>query len=154
MPKCPFNCVFYLSPFISDCGEYSTEQEGNCLRFFALQTVSTNAMRIAFDKMMPAKFEDKIKEFKRHCKKHQKDKRIQEQLSIKYFVLIRNFLILSNIIVKNITVNVSREIFDYTLILYFVLKSIYNAIFYLIYKNTKFYFLAFISGHLKMSKSI
>lgn len=57
-------------------------------------------MRIAFDKMMPAKFEDKIKEFKRHCKIHQKDKRIQEQLSIKYFVLIRNFLILSNIIVK------------------------------------------------------
>lgn len=121
-----------LNIFVDNCGEYSTEQEGNCLRFFALQTVSTNAMRIAFDMMMPAKCEEKIKEFKRYCKKHPKNKRIQEQLSIKYFVLIRNFLIRSNIIVKNITVNVSREIFDYTLILYFVLRSIYNAIFYLI----------------------
>lgn len=74
-----------------DCGKYSTEQEGNCLRFFALQTVSANAMRIAFDNMQPIQFEDKMKDFKQNCKSNSK---MKELSSIKYS--INNLLTLLN----------------------------------------------------------
>lgn len=42
-------------------------------------------MRIAFDKMQPPKFEDKINNFKQYCTSNAKNPKMTELLSIKYF---------------------------------------------------------------------
>lgn len=45
---------------------FATEKEGNCLRYFALQDVSREAMRKALDSM-PDKFETIWKRFMKYC---------------------------------------------------------------------------------------
>lgn len=55
--------------FISDSGVFATEEEGNFFRFFNLQSVSADAMRMAFDKL-PGVFQEKIERFKTYCMSH------------------------------------------------------------------------------------
>lgn len=51
--------------------EYSTEGEGNCIRFFALQYVATKAMRIKIDKH-PENFKTMWERFEKKCPKENK----------------------------------------------------------------------------------
>lgn len=53
--------IKYFCLFI-DSKMFSTSKQGNCLRFFELQSVSANAMRIFFDKM-PDTFQEKIDKY-------------------------------------------------------------------------------------------
>lgn len=61
--------VFFL--FSLDSGMYSSEKQGNCLRYFALQSVCSDAMRKAFDNLSGT-FAGKISKFKQHCSKNVK----------------------------------------------------------------------------------
>lgn len=56
---------FYL-PFILDSDKFSTKEQGNCLRFFALQATSADTMRKVLDNL-PDTFKnliDNVKESK------------------------------------------------------------------------------------------
>lgn len=57
--------------YISDSGDFATENEGNFFRFFDMLSVSADAMRIVFDKL-PGEFEEKIKEFMKCCMRHRR----------------------------------------------------------------------------------
>lgn len=63
---------------LSDCtiflesGKFTTEKEGNCLRFFALQSVSLDALRIALDNMSES-FQTKWQRFANYCKMKEKE---------------------------------------------------------------------------------
>lgn len=57
--------IVYLH-FLSDSGNFSTKKQGNCLRFFALQTASAGALRTVFDNIADT-FENKKTKFVKHC---------------------------------------------------------------------------------------
>lgn len=67
-----------INVHIDDSGMFSTSKQGNCLRFFELQSVSAEAMRIVLDKRMPDSFNDKIKQYRKlsevRSKKSKKEK--------------------------------------------------------------------------------
>lgn len=52
---------------LDESGKFTTEKEGNCLRFFALQSVSLDALRIALDNR-PESFQTKWERFTNYCK--------------------------------------------------------------------------------------
>lgn len=52
--------------FFSDSGKFATEREGNCLRFFALQAISRDAMEKALDSM-PGTFQSKLQTYVNMC---------------------------------------------------------------------------------------
>lgn len=64
-----FELINFICFKISDSGVFATENEGNFFRFFHLQNVSVDAMRIAFDKL-PGAFQEKIERFKSYCMSH------------------------------------------------------------------------------------
>ena len=57
--------------FFSDPEKYSTENEQNCLRFFALQGVSREAMKMTIDTLFQ-NFNTMWTSFKAYCKKEKK----------------------------------------------------------------------------------
>lgn len=63
--------------FFGDCTifleseKFTTEKEGHCLRFFALQSVSLDALGIALD--MSESFQTKWQRFANYCKMKQKE---------------------------------------------------------------------------------
>lgn len=59
--------------WLIDSEMFSTSKQGNCLRFFELQSVSAAVMRTVFDKM-PGSFEDKIKRYRDSRQKSEKEK--------------------------------------------------------------------------------
>lgn len=63
-------CFFFL---LIDSGMFSTSKQGNCLRFFELQSVSAAVMRTVLDKM-PGSFQGKIKQYRESCRKSEKKK--------------------------------------------------------------------------------
>lgn len=73
-----------------DSKMFSTSKQGNCLRFFELQSVSAEAMRIFLDKMMPYSFEDKIKQYRRS--RSQKSKKEKDFLSRIYAIIFFNII--------------------------------------------------------------
>lgn len=71
---------------------FSTSEQGNCLRFFELQSVSANAMRIFLDKM-PDTFQKKIEQY---CKSHRIDSEekkdfVSRMYAFFYFNIIQYF---------------------------------------------------------------
>lgn len=64
--------------FFGDCTifleseKFTTEKEGHCLRFFALQSVSLDALGIALDNMSES-FQTKWQRFANYCKMKQKE---------------------------------------------------------------------------------
>lgn len=52
---------------LDESGKFTTEKEGNCLRFFALQAVSLDALRIALNNR-PGSFQTKWERFTNYCK--------------------------------------------------------------------------------------
>lgn len=59
--------LFHNLDYFVDSGKYVTENEGNCLRFFALQAVGKVATRKILDSM-PDTFERKWDRFEKYCK--------------------------------------------------------------------------------------
>lgn len=62
-----------------DSGKYTTNKQGNCLRLFALQAVSADAMRKVFDN--PNDFEDKKTRLKQYCESNLTNSRNNELFS-------------------------------------------------------------------------
>lgn len=56
-----------ISVKVDDSGEYSTVGQGNCLRFFQLQNVSSSALRKLFESL-PGNVESNINQLKTMCK--------------------------------------------------------------------------------------
>lgn len=55
---------FFSISFFSDTDKFSTKEQGNCLRFFALQATSADTMRKVLDNL-PDKFENLINNVKK-----------------------------------------------------------------------------------------
>lgn len=67
-------CYYYEKSLFLDSGDYSTEKEANLLRFFALQTVSANALRNYMNNQ-DGTFEEKIKIYCQSVSHESKDLR-------------------------------------------------------------------------------
>lgn len=74
LPFCP------LFGLILDSKRFSTETQGNYLRYVALLSVCGDALRKAFDNL-PDTFEEKLNKFKRHCHRLQGNSKMRELLS-------------------------------------------------------------------------
>lgn len=74
-----------ITTFVDDSGDFSTEKEANLLRFFALQTVSANALRNYMNNQ-DGTFEEKIKIYCQSVSHESKDlrSRLQEKKITSY----------------------------------------------------------------------
>lgn len=70
-----------IHTFVDDSGKYSAIKKGNCLRLFALQDVSANAMRKVFKDQ--SDFEEKKMEWKRNCEQKSRNHSLLNHLGNK-----------------------------------------------------------------------
>lgn len=105
--------------FLGDCTifleseKFTTEKEGHCLRFFALQSVSLDALGKALDNMSES-FQTKWQRFANYCKMKQKELLTSEFCKL----VIRSLIFFSTIAMKYLFIQIDAllQIFCYYIV--------------------------------------